>query len=321
MEKKFAETPANYYEDYEGAIAKMKKKVEEIFFDPIDNSTEGYLSFARKEGSTKTHQQRSPWDDLNEKLVGTEASQNLISPWAEDRADPPPTYPIDEIENKLRESEVLIDILEEIKAMRKLAIKLAQKKKSEYEKEKLKVFNNDCEKFRDDLNSIKSTENHDNKLDFLEEKISKNIDFLKDDIDLQWKNLCGGIDDKWKILKDRGENLIKLSKNLGLHDKNDFKIFSLLKSSLVEDVKNGLIYKLYKFGDNIQKEDKKRNEVKVEDLETLKKGIKDQIKRIQILNIGKEELPLLQKYTDKIDKIIGRRQKMAIVRENSGNQG
>ena len=26
MEKKFAETPANYYEDYEGAIAKMKKK-------------------------------------------------------------------------------------------------------------------------------------------------------------------------------------------------------------------------------------------------------------------------------------------------------
>ena len=138
---------------------------------------------------------------------------------------------------------------------------------------------------------------------------------------MQWKNLCGGIDDKWKILKDRGENLIKLSKNLGLHDKNDFKIFSLLKSSLVEDVKNGLIYKLYKFGDNIQKEDKKRNEVKVEDLKTLKKGIKDQIKRIQILNIGKEELPLLQKYTDKIDKIIGRRQKMAIVRENSGNQG
>ena len=99
--------------------------------------------------------------------------------------------------------------------MRKLAIKLAQKKKSEYEKEKLKVFNNDCEKFRDDLNSIKSTENHDNKLDFLEEKISKNIDFLKDDIDLQWKNLCGGIDDKWKILKDRGENLIKLSKKSG----------------------------------------------------------------------------------------------------------
>ena len=317
--RKIAETPANYYEDYEGAIAKMKTTVEEHFYDPIDNSTDGYLSFARQEGSTKTHQQRSPWDDLNEMLVGTEASQ--ISPWAKDRADPPPTYPIDEIENKLRESKALIDILEEIKAMRKLAIKLAQKKKSEYEKEKLKVFNNDCEKFRDDLNSIKSTENHDNKLDFLEEKISKNIDFLKDDIDLQWKNLCGGIDDKWKILKDRGENLIKLSKNLGLHDKNDFKIFSLLKSSLVEDVKNGLIYKLYKFGDNIQKEDKKRNEVKVEDLKTLKKGIEDQINRIQILNIGKEELPLLQKYTDKIDKIIGRRQKMAIVRENSGNQG
>ena len=68
--------------------------------------------------------------------------------------------------------------------------------------------------------------------------------------------------------------MIKLSKNLGLHDKNDFKIFSLLKSSLVEDVKNGLIYKLYKFGDNIQKEDKKRNEVKVEDLKTLKKELK-----------------------------------------------
>ena len=43
----------------------------------------------------------------------------------------------------------------------------------------------------------------------------------------------------------------------------------------------------------------------MEDLKTLKKGIKDQIKKIQILNIGKEELPLLQKYTDKIDKIIG----------------
>ena len=285
-EKEFAETPD--YKDYEGAIAKMKEKVEEIFFSSIDNSTEG-----------------SPWEELNKKLnnslVGTEergaeGTETPISPWAKDGADPPPTYPIDEIKRKLRESETLINILKEIKAMRNLAIKLAKKKRSEYEEKTLKEFNVDCKTFRDNLNIVKEMLGKDSQI----EKYIGNSVITK-------SFLNGGMDEKWKKLEDKYKDLDELSTNLGLYIRDDYQIFHSL-GEIVEDVKKGKEKRqrknkgeLDKIGVSIQKEQDKKLNVKTEDLERLEGELEIEAEIYEILN-GKVTEKKLE-YKDKIKAI------------------
>ena len=290
-EKKFASTPGNYYEDYNKAIAKMKNKVEEIFFAPIVDSTENHTSLSPKTNATSNQEKLSPWETYKKEL-----SQNQASQWLQVGVDPPSTYPIDTIQTKLKESENLIGILEEIQAMREAAIDLAERKKSEYKNESLKEFNVDCKTFRDNLNIVKEMLGKDNRI----EKYIGNSVSTK-------SFLNGGMDEKWKKLEDKNKDLRELSTNLGLYIKDDYQIFRSL-DEIVEDVKKRKEMrqrknkdKLDKIGVRIEKERDKKLNVKTEDLERLKGELEIEGEIYEILN-GKVTEKKLE-YKDKIKAI------------------